>query len=169
MTTTTEPDVFVQIARDFVKRYRTNSGCSHCGGLPHTTACFVGRFEVALHTAPESDRVPVLEQAIGNCYMMAKRQISAHLRGTTNPQQDVKRWEHVLRFCETTGSKSSILRQIPTEIAEGSNCTCGFSLPCPAHGVDDVSPPTPSPAPEDWLDDYLDAMTRVSRIRNGNG
>jgi hypothetical protein len=95
-------------------------------------------------SAAELDRVRVLEQAIGNCYMMARRQIAAHLNGTSTPQKDLERWQHIQRFCETTGSKSSILRgQLPTEITNGSidmNCTCGFSLPCPAHGMDDISP-----------------------------
>lgn len=67
-----------------------------------------------------AERIRVLERAIGNCFMMARRQIAAHLNGKSTPVQDLERWQHVQRFCETTGSKSSILRgQLPTEITEG--------------------------------------------------
>lgn len=66
-------------------------------------------------------RITVLERAVGNCFMMAKRQIAAHLNGNSTPAKDLERWQHVQRFCETTGSKSDILRgQLPTEITEGS-------------------------------------------------
>ena len=70
------------------------------------------------------DRVRVLEKAVGDCFMMAKRQIAAHLNGKSTPVQDLERWQHVQRFCETTGSKSDILRgQLPTEITDGSEAT----------------------------------------------
>lgn len=69
----------------------------------------------------DKERVRVLERAVGNCFMMAKRQIAAHLKGASVYQHDLERWQHVLRFCETTGSKSDILRgQLPDEITEGA-------------------------------------------------
>lgn len=75
------------------------------------------------------ERVRVLERAIGNCFMMAKRQIASHLNGTSTPAKDLERWQHVLRFCETTGSKSDILRgQLPTEITEGSHNPAAVTL-----------------------------------------
>jgi hypothetical protein len=78
------------------------------GGLPEARAFY------------RDERIRALEQAIGNCYMMAKRQVAAHLNGTNAPAKDLERWQHVQRFCETTGIKSSILRwQLPTEITGG--------------------------------------------------
>lgn len=64
-----------------------------------------------------NERIRVLEQAVGNCYMMAKRQVA---RGTS----DTDWWQHVVRFCETTGSQSDILRrQLPDEMTEGATPT----------------------------------------------
>lgn len=37
-----------EVAYDFVRHYTAGGGCSHCGGLPHSTECFVGRMVVAL-------------------------------------------------------------------------------------------------------------------------
>ncbi len=37
------------IAADFVMYYTRRGGCSNCGGLPHSTTCFVGLFESALN------------------------------------------------------------------------------------------------------------------------
>lgn len=45
------------IARDFIRYYRTPDGCSNCGGLPHSTMCFVGRFERALAQPPSTNAV----------------------------------------------------------------------------------------------------------------
>jgi hypothetical protein len=74
-------------------------------------------------------RIQLLERAVGNCYMMAKREIARHLNQPLNDQKGLERWQHVQRFCETTGEKSSILRgQLPTEMTEG-----------------DALPPAPAP------------------------
>src|ERR1035437_5555256 len=78
------------------------------------------RDELLKDVHEQRDRIVILERAVGNCFMMAKRQIAAHLNGASVYQKDLERWQHVLRFCETTGSKSDILRgQLPTEITEG--------------------------------------------------
>lgn len=70
----------------------------------------------------QQGRVRVLERAIGNCFMMAKREIARYLNGRTPPDSlTLERWQHIQRFCETTGIKSDILRgQLPDEITEGS-------------------------------------------------
>jgi hypothetical protein len=67
-------------------------------------------------------RIRLLERAVGNCFMMAKREIARHVNGKApSDPKGLERWQHVQRFCETTGSKSSILRgQLPDEITEGS-------------------------------------------------
>lgn len=36
-----------QIVDDFITYYTGRGGCSNCGGTPHTTTCFVGRFIAA--------------------------------------------------------------------------------------------------------------------------
>jgi hypothetical protein len=65
----------------------------------------------------------VLRRALGNCYMMAKREIARLLnKGEPHGRDAVslERWQHVKRFCEETGMKSSILRAtLPTELTEG--------------------------------------------------
>ncbi len=70
------------------------------------------------------ERISVLERAVGNCFMMAKREIARlwkHQGEESSLAQTIERWQHVQRFCETTGSKSNILRgQLPTEITEGA-------------------------------------------------
>jgi hypothetical protein len=45
--------VLRQVASEFVAYYagperHPSSGCGHCGGLPHSSTCFVGRFQRAL-------------------------------------------------------------------------------------------------------------------------
>lgn len=42
-----------EAAEAFVSHYRKNGGCGHCGGIPHTTTCHVGRIEAALAEAAE--------------------------------------------------------------------------------------------------------------------
>ncbi len=61
-------------------------------------------------------------RALGNCYMMAKREqariINLGMRDTH--AITLERWQHVLRFCEEAGCTSSILRaQVPDEITGG--------------------------------------------------
>ena len=54
---------------------------------------------------------------------MAKREIArlwSHDGDESSLARTLERWQHIQRFCETTGSKSSILRgQLPDEITEG--------------------------------------------------
>lgn len=58
---TASPETLETACRAFVAHYRQNGGCSHCGGMPHSTTCFVGRVERALAGAPCQ---PVLLSAI---------------------------------------------------------------------------------------------------------
>lgn len=68
-----------------------------------------------------------LRHALGNCYMMAKRELHRldraslkGLAGKTYNSLAVEQWQHVLRFCEEAGCKSDILRAtLPTEITDG--------------------------------------------------
>ena len=64
----------------------------------------------------------VLVKALGNCYMMAKREIARYLNHDwVNNATSLERWQHVKRFCESAGCTSSILRAtLPTEITDGS-------------------------------------------------
>lgn len=39
------------VARDFVQHYDRGNGCGNCGGMPHTSECYVARFKVALESA----------------------------------------------------------------------------------------------------------------------
>lgn len=69
-----------------------------------------------------SDQAQAALRALGNCYMMAKREqariLNTGLRHTH--AITLERWQHVLRFCEEAGCTSSILRaQVPTEITDG--------------------------------------------------
>lgn len=43
------------VAQEFIAYYSGGGGCSNCGGLPHTTTCFVGRFQRALGAVPVED------------------------------------------------------------------------------------------------------------------
>lgn len=43
-----EPTPIEDVARRFIAYYSREGGCSNCGGLPHTTTCFVGLFQKAL-------------------------------------------------------------------------------------------------------------------------
>lgn len=105
-------------------------------------------------------RIQMLERALGNCYMMSKREIARLLNrspmdvGVKSDQLTLERWNHVKRFCEETGQKSSILRAtLPTEITDGSGpvCTCrhdsGASVDCVIHK------PAPAPLPAPTADD----------------
>lgn len=49
------PTRVTAIAHEFIGYYMTPHGCANCGGLPHTTTCFVGRFARAL-TPSETPR-----------------------------------------------------------------------------------------------------------------
>ncbi len=76
-------------------------------------------------------RIQMLERALSNCYMMSKREIARMLNRSPMVKSDqltLERWQHVKRFCEETGQKSSILRAtLPTEITDGGGplvCTC---------------------------------------------
>jgi len=64
----------------------------------------------------------LLYRAVSNCYMMAKREIARIRNGKSQTDaMSQERWEHVKRFCEDTGMKSSILRDsLPTELTEGA-------------------------------------------------
>ena len=42
------------IAQEFIDYYTKAGGCSNCGGVPHTTTCFVGRFTAALAAPPQT-------------------------------------------------------------------------------------------------------------------
>lgn len=50
----------IAVGQEFVAYYRKNGGCSHCGGIPHTSTCFVGRTEDALWDV--AGVFPVLKQ-----------------------------------------------------------------------------------------------------------
>lgn len=86
-----------QAAAAFIAHYRKNGGCSHCGGIPHTTTCYVGRMEAALQqsqvpapawqpieTAPKdgsafvmldaNTQTPALGHWEGRCRMAQRRQ-----------------------------------------------------------------------------------------------
>jgi hypothetical protein len=39
---------YADLARECVVYFTRNGGCGHCGGLPHTTTCFVGRFAAVI-------------------------------------------------------------------------------------------------------------------------
>lgn len=62
------------------------------------------------------------EQALKDCYMMAKREIARMRNGRAqHDATGLERWEHVFRFCEEAGLTSSVLREYqPTEITDGS-------------------------------------------------
>jgi hypothetical protein len=69
-----------------------------------------------------------LKRAIENCYMMAKRKrtiihryYSDELTGKVHsypigPKSTDEDWDHIIRFCESTGLKMSILRLQREEI-----------------------------------------------------
>lgn len=40
-----------EVAREFIAYHRQNGACGNCGGLPHSSTCFVGRFETVLTKA----------------------------------------------------------------------------------------------------------------------
>jgi len=69
---------------------------------------------------PERD-VDALLRALGNCYMMAKREIARIQNGQSHTDAaSLARWQQVKRFCEDAGCTSSILRaQVPTELTDG--------------------------------------------------
>jgi metal-sulfur cluster biosynthetic enzyme len=102
-----------------------NARCPACDALAESIAQALADVR-----AENADRTVVLERAVGNCFMMAKREIARllNMKPDASPLQlavalalTLERWEHIQRFCETTGSKSSILRgQLPTEITEGA-------------------------------------------------
>jgi hypothetical protein len=50
-------ETLAQVAADFVAYYSRSGGCSNCGGLPHTTTCFVGRFQSALPSVRSARRL----------------------------------------------------------------------------------------------------------------
>lgn len=41
-------DKIAQVACAFIDHYLTETGCSNCGGIPHSTSCFVRRFQESL-------------------------------------------------------------------------------------------------------------------------
>jgi len=116
------------------------NGCSWCdlrddGGLPeaqavenadHCACQHDGRGNLT-NECQEHEEVRVerdrLRRAIGNCYMMAKRRISALARnGYTVQDTEYAAYAHIMRFCEEVGCKSDILRwQLPTEITDGGS------------------------------------------------
>lgn len=58
------------------------------------------------------------EKALADCYMMARRQVN-RLRHTSDIE-GTQAWNHIIRFCESVGQKSSLLRDAtPTEITGG--------------------------------------------------
>ena len=82
---------------------------------------FVDSAAPAVPAQGEDDEHRRVLRALGNCYMMAKREIARILNGKANcDAQSLERWQHVQRFCEEAGCTSSILRaQVPTELTEG--------------------------------------------------
>ncbi len=89
----------------------------------------VASLEAALRIA--GARIQMLERALGNCYIMSRREIARILNRSPMVKSDqltLERWQHVKRFCEETEQKSSILRAtLPTEITDGGGplvCTC---------------------------------------------
>lgn len=60
-----------------------------------------------------------LLKALGDCYTMARRELSRH-KSSGDPLT-IERWNHVKRFCEETGLREQILRaSFPTEITDGT-------------------------------------------------
>lgn len=78
--------------------------------------------EAAASLAPVDDQAVLVKRAVGNCYMMAKREIARITNGKAQADAtSLERWQHVKRFCESAGETSSILRwQLPTELTEGA-------------------------------------------------
>ena len=61
-------------------------------------------------------------KALGNCYVMARRELQRLKRLPSVDAVVIERWEHVKRFCEETGLRPQILRAtLPTEITDGSD------------------------------------------------
>jgi len=59
-------------------------------------------------------------KALADCYMMARRQIARLERNLPADPITLVAWKEIVRFCENTGLKSSILREaVPTEITGG--------------------------------------------------
>lgn len=59
-------------------------------------------------------------KALADCYMMARRAVARLKRETPQDERSLKEWSHVIRFCESAGSKSTMLRDsMPTEIQGG--------------------------------------------------
>lgn len=52
-----------KVAQDFVAHYTREGGCSHCGGVRHTTTCFVGRFVALGLIACVEDTTSILASA----------------------------------------------------------------------------------------------------------
>jgi len=90
----------------------------------------------ALGGRPETSQQDAERRAIGNCYMMAKREIARLLNSRdVIDEKSLERWQHVLRFCESVGCKSDILRwQIPTELTEGGRPETGPEHRCGVRG-----------------------------------
>jgi hypothetical protein len=62
----------------------------------------------------------VLLHALADCYMLACRRARGTTREGSSVTPERQDWEHVKRFCESTGMKPQILRvSLPTEIQEG--------------------------------------------------
>ncbi len=68
-----------------------------------------------------------LRRVIGNCYISAKRGLSAGRKGvvTLSPEAMIEKRDeqlrNIVRFCESVGERSDVLRwQLPTEITDGS-------------------------------------------------
>ncbi len=52
------------VAQEFIDYYtgpakHARNGCSNCGGTPHSSTCFVGRFQTALEAV-----APVIERRV---------------------------------------------------------------------------------------------------------
>ena len=97
--------------------------CGHCQRLDEV----MKQAEAALLALPSAPQEPpqadLKRKAVANCYMMAKREIARILNGKAQVDTlSLERWQHVLRFCEESGEKSSILRDgLPTEMTEGAS------------------------------------------------
>lgn len=59
-------------------------------------------------------------QALADCYMTARRAVARLKRETPNDSKALVEWGHIIRFCELSGSKSTMLRDsIPKDIQGG--------------------------------------------------
>lgn len=85
---TETPERLKALAQELVDRYTRQSpvserhnGCGWCGGLPHSTECIVGRFEVVLRASVPAERsddkqtpCPARTDIFGRCMLVQGHQ-----------------------------------------------------------------------------------------------